>query len=514
MRKTSILRMLGAVVVLVAIVLAVVLVRGLTIRSTQVEVSPAPEIISAEFAAQHLSEALSFPTISHDDLADFNPAPFAAFQEWLAGTYPRMHATLERETFGTHAGEAPYGLHALLYTWRGTDPALEPVLLIAHQDVVPVEPGTEGGWDVPPFSGALVEDIGYGPGGVRKRTYVVGRGAIDIRIDLVGLCEAVEALLAEGWTPQRTLLFAMGHDEEVGGQDGNRLIAQALKERRVTVHWILDEGMIIADGVVLGLDRPAALVGIAEKGYVSVELIARDEGGHSSMPPPHTAVGRVARAVARLEAHPMPAGLDGPASEMFDRLIPEMTIPMRLVLANRWLFGPIVLGQLTGKPSSNATVRTTTAATMFEGSDQENVLPEQARAVVNFRIHPRDSVAAVLEHVETVIDDPLVEVRTHGGFRSEPSPVSRVDGPGYAAIERSIRTAFPEVVVAPTLLVGATDSRHYTEVARDIYRFNPAWLGPDDIERIHGTNERIGVENMGRAVRFYVAVLREAGTRE
>ncbi|MBW1880508.1 MAG: M20/M25/M40 family metallo-hydrolase, partial [Deltaproteobacteria bacterium] len=169
---------------------------------------------------------------------------------------------------------------------------------------------------------------------------------------------------------------------------------------------------------------------------------------------------------------------------------------------------------LTGKPSTNATVRTTTAATMFEGSEQDNVLPQQARAVVNFRIHPRDSVATVLEHVETVIDDPLVEVRRYGEVASEPSPVSRVDGPGYAAIERSIRAAFPEVIVAPSLLVGASDSRHYTAVARDVYRFNPAWLGPDDTARIHGTNERIGVENVGRAVRFYTAVLREAGTQE
>jgi len=247
---------------------------------------------------------------------------------------------------------------------------------------------------------------------------------------------------------------------------------------------------------------------------VSVELVARDEGGHSSMPPPHTAVGRVARAVTRLEENPLPAGLDGPAGEMFARLGPEMTMPMRIVFANRWLFAPIVLGQLTGKPSTNATVRTTTAATMFEGSEQDNVLPQRARAVVNFRIHPRDSVATVLEHVETVIDDPLVEVRRYGDAASEPSPVSRVDGPGYAAIERSIRAAFPEVIVAPSLLVGASDSRHYTEVARDVYRFNPAWLGPDDTARIHGTNERIGVENVGRAVRFYTAVLREAGTQE
>jgi carboxypeptidase PM20D1 len=514
MYKTWILRLLGAVVALVVVVLAVVVVRGLTARSVQVEVSPAPETVSAEVAAQHLSEALAFPTVSHHDLADFDPAPFAALQEWLAATYPRMHAALERETFGTHAGEAPHGLHALLYTWRGTDPALDPVMFIAHQDVVLVEPGTEGDWEAPPFSGARVEDTGYGPGGVQKRTYVVGRGAIDIKLDLVGLCEAVEALLAEGWTPRRTLLFSFAHDEEVGGRDGNLLIAQALQERGVTLHWILDEGMVIADGIVPGLEPPVALVAIAEKGYLSVELVARGEGGHSSMPPPHSAVGRVARAVARLEANPLPAGLDGPAGEMFARVGPEMTTPMRIVFANRWLFAPIILGQLSGKRSTNATVRTTTAATMFEGSDQDNVLPQIARAVVNFRVHPRDSVASVLQHVETVIDDPLVEVRPYGDSASEPSPVSRVDGPGYGAIERSIRAAFPEVIVAPALLVAASDSRHYPAIARDVYRFNPVWLGPDDIERAHGTNERIGVENIGRAVRFYTAVLREAGTQE
>jgi len=514
MSRIWILRLLGALVGLVVVVLGVAVVRGMTARSIQLEVAPAPEIVSSEFAAQHLSEALSFPTVSHKELADIDAAPFAAFQEWLAGTYPRMHAALERETFGSHAGEAAHGLQALLYTWRGTNPTLEPVLFMAHQDVVLVEPGTEVAWAAPPFSGARVEDTGVGPGGVKKRIFVVGRGAVDIKIDLVGLCEAVEALLAEGWTPERTLMFAFGDDEEVGGQDGNVRIAKALEERGVKLAWILDEGMVVADGIVPGLEPPVALVAIAEKGYLSVELVAHGEGGHSSMPPPHSAVGRLARAVARLEDHPMPAGLDGPAGEMFTRIGPEMTTPMRIVFANRWLFGPVILGQLSAKPSTNATVRTTTAATMFQGSDQDNVLPQVARAVVNFRIHPRDSIASVLQHVETVIDDPLVEISTYGGFGSEPSPVSRVDAPGYAAIERSIRAAFPEAIVAPALMIAATDSRHYTAVARDIYRFNPVWTGPEDTERAHGTSERVGVENVGRAVQFYMAVVREAGTRE
>ncbi len=510
-RKTLLVRLLGAVAGLIVLLLAVIVVRGLMARSVQVEVPPAPESVSDEVAARHLSEALSFPTISHQDLADFDPAAFAGLQEWLVATYPRMHATLEREAFGSRAEEGLHGAHSWLYTWRGTDPSLEPVLFMAHQDVVLVEPGTEGDWDSPPFSGARIEDTGHGPGGVRTRTYVVGRGAIDMKIDLVGLCEAVEALLAEGWTPRRTLLFAFGHDEEVGGEDGNLRIAQALQQRGVSLHWILDEGMAIADGMISGLEPPAALVGIAEKGYLSVELMARGEGGYSSMPPPNTAVGRVARAVARLEEHPLPAGLDGPTGGMLARLGPEMTMSSRILFANQWLFGPILLGQIASTPSANATVRTTAAATMFDGGDKDNVLPQEARAVVNFRIHPRDSIEEVLRHVETVVDDPAVEVRRYGDFFSEPSPVSRVDGPGYAAIERSIRAAFPEAVVAPALTVGATDSRHYAPLAQDIYRFMPVWLGPDDTDRIHGTNERVAVENVGRAVRFYVAVLREAG---
>ena len=264
----------------------------------------------------------------------------------------------------------------------------------------------------------------------------------------------------------------------------------------------------MTDGIVPGLTRPAALIGIAEKGFVSLELRAVAPAGHSSMPPPQTAVGIVAAAVRALENHPMPAALDGPAALLFDRLCPEMPFLTRLPLANRWLFGPLIVDQLEKAPTTNAILRTTTAATIFEGGVKDNVLPAHARAVINFRIKTGETVNDVLSHATQVIDDRRVEIRVlEPRWAKPPSPQASARSRAFLTIERTIRQVMPYAIVAPSLVVAATDTGHYQELSEDVYRFIPVVFGPDDPARLHGTNERVAVEVYRNCVRFYVQLL-------
>jgi carboxypeptidase PM20D1 len=255
------------------------------------------------------------------------------------------------------------------------------------------------------------------------------------------------------------------------------------------------------------------VIGIAEKGSVSIALDAVAEGGHSSTPPRNTAVGIVAAAVTALERHPMHGRIDGTTALFLDHLGPELSFPLRVVIANRWLFGPLLELALARTPATDAMLRTTTAATLVEGGVKENVLPIRARAVVNFRIHPSDSIEAVVEHVRRVVDDPRVELQV--GLRSqprEPSPVSPVDSEAFDDIARTAREIHPEAVAVPFLVLGETDARHYAELTPRIYRFAPFEFGRDALERAHGTDERISVENLVSGVRFYRRlVARSAG---
>ena len=402
-----------------------------------------------------------------------------------------MHAGLRREVVGGYS---------LLYTWPGADPRLPPVLLMGHMDVVPVEPGTEARWARPPFSGAL-------QGG-----FVWGRGALDDKVSVMGTLEAVEMLLAEGFAPRRTILLAYGHDEETGGR-GAQAIAALLRGRGVRPWMVVDEGGVIGRGLMPGVARPTALVGIAEKGFVSVELAVETEGGHSSMPPRHGSIGRLSAAIARLEDAPMPARLDGPALQLFGRVGPEMPFAQRMVFANLWLTRPLVIRTLAGAPSSNAMIRTTTAPTIFQAGTKENVLPSRARAVVNFRILPGDSVAGVVAHVRRTVADTSIRVRAMATFSSEPSPVSRTDGEPFRVLERSIRQAAPDAVVAPYLVVGGTDARHYAGLSDAVYRFMPVRMEQADLDRIHGTDERIAVRDYEAAIGFYRQLLLNAAGR-
>jgi carboxypeptidase PM20D1 len=267
--------------------------------------------------------------------------------------------------------------------------------------------------------------------------------------------------------------------------------------------------VILAPGLVPGIHGPVALVGVAEKGYVTLDVVAKAEGGHSSMPPRQTAAGILATAVLALEEHPMPASIGGVTGTTFAYLAPEMPLLGRMLFANLWLFATPLETVLSRQPSTNAFIRTTTAVTQLSGSPKDNVLPSEAVAGVNFRVLPGDTVELVLKRARAVVDDPRVEVRLRSpGF--EPSPVSPVDSASFALLARTIRESFPDAIVTPSLVVGATDSRHYAPVTSEIYRFLPIRMDSSDMKRPHGIDERLSTENFADAVRYQVQLLQNA----
>lgn len=439
----------------------------------------------AEAAVERLAEAVRYETISHQEPEDFDAAAFEGFLDFLEEAYPRIHAELPVERVGQYT---------MLYRWEGTDPDLKPGMLIGHYDVVPVEPGTESGWTHPPFSGAVADG------------FVWGRGTIDDKTGVLSTLEAVSYLLRSGFAPARTLYVAAHHDEEVGGLDGAAQVAALLQARGVGLAFLVDEGLPVAEQVIESLDTPLAMVGMAGKGFLNLELSIGREGGHSSMPPRRTTIGDLAVAIQRLNDNPMPGRFDNLVQDTFAPLAPQLPFMYRMGLANLWLFRPFIERELSGIPQTNAALRTTAAPTIFRAGVKENVLPAQASAIINFRIHPNDSIAAVEAHVERVIANDDIQIRRMPRAR-EPSTVSDTGAEAYHLLRRSIKEVFPNTPVAPSLFIATSDARHFQELTNHIYRFRPIRARPGDEQRIHGTNERIGVDNYAEMVQFQIRLL-------
>jgi carboxypeptidase PM20D1 len=411
--------------------------------------------------------------------------------------YPRVHRTLTREVIANYS---------LLYTWQGSDPGLAPILLMSHQDVVPVEAGSERDWEHAPFGGEIADGL------------VWGRGTLDIKNGVIGILEAVETLLQEGFRPQRTVYLCFGHDEEISGPEGSVNVMRTLQQRGVHLESVIDEGGAIVTGSMPGVERPVAMVGVVEKGYMNIELRVQSEGGHSSAPQAVTAIGRLSRAIERVETRQMPDRIDFIRMQ-FDALASELPFAMRMLFANLWLFGGVVKRRLAAVPNTNALIRTTTAPTIFHAGVKDNILPRQASAVINFRLLPGDTIDTVTEHVRKVIADDQVQLH---GFRAavqaggaeapdalvaiggwEASPVTDTRGAAFMTLTRTIREVYPEVVVAPYLVGGGTDARYFAPICDQIMRFSPVRLAVTDLGRMHGVNERLSLKNCGDMVRFY-----------
>jgi carboxypeptidase PM20D1 len=476
--------------------LALVLLLVLVVNAARMRpaVLPAPgkppaDPVDANAAAEHLAAAVRIKTVSHEDPKDDDAKALDDLRAFLEATYPKVHAQLAREIVSDHS---------YLFTWKGSDPTLAPVLFAAHQDVVPVEPGSESSWTHAPFGGEIADG------------FVWGRGAIDDKIALVAILEAAEILLGADFHPKRTIHFAFGHDEEVGGANGAKKIAEKLRESNAHLAWVLDEGGAVTEGVIPDVARPVAVLGVSEKGYVSLELTAKGKAGHSSMPPTETTIGILSNAVARLEAKPMRAHFTEVSRRGFELLGPEMPFSRRIVMANLWLLEPAMMSVMMQTPQTAATVRTTIAPTIIEGGVKENVLPSHARAVVNFRILPGDTVEGVLAHVRSAVADDRVEIKKLERMVSEPAPIAPMSGP-YDLISETIRELNPDAIVIPSVLLGASDGRWYGPPLSDgVYHFGGSRLQKTDLARVHGIDERASVAGLEKVIRWYAELLRKA----
>jgi len=439
--------------------------------------------VDAERFVEALSEAITYRTVIQDD-GTYDAGAFDALGTMLAERYPRVHERLERETFGGHG---------LLYTWVGLDSLLDPIVLMAHQDVVPVEDGTEQDWVAPPFDGSVVDGNVY------------GRGALDCKGPLIAIFEAIEHLLERDATPQRSVLVVSGHDEEIGGDSGARTIADELRRRGVTPWFVIDEGGVVTDGVLPAVDAPIALVGIAEKGFMNVRLTARGEGGHSSMPPRGTSIARLARAISELEANPVPAHI-------------VALMPLLNALSDHL---PGVVGTLASKPAAVASLlsrvfardvrmdalqRTTMVPTIVNGGIKANLVPQSASVVFNIRIIPGDTSSTVVAHIRNVVGQD-VEIDVLPGFLKPPSRFSSVESDAWETLTGVVGEVFPSAVIAPYVLTGATDSRFFEGMAGDVYRFSPFVLDGEAISGFHGTNEFVRADDAHRAVSFFVRLI-------
>lgn len=455
--------------------------------SRQEQVVPKAGVaVNADAAAARLGAAVQLPTISTDE--NHHAQAFEALHALIQRSYPLAHGALTRQVLGRHA---------LLYTWPGSDPKAMPVALLAHQDVVPVAPGTEKDWLAPPFSGAI------------KDGFIWGRGAWDDKASVMAIMEAVELLVQSGFKPRQTIYLAFGADEELGGDLGAKLIAAQLRQQGVKLRFVLDEGMLITHGIVPGVSKPVALVGVAQKGYLTLKVTARGPSGHSSQPPKVHAIGVLAQAIERLEAQPMPARLEGLPRATLEAVAPDASPLMRVVLSNLWLTGPLIKHELQKAPSSNAMLRTTAVPTILQAGERENVLPGLASVVINYRLLPGDHSEDVIKHVKAVLGGMDVSVERFAKG-SEPSQVSSTQSPGYRLLARTLRELQPGTLVAPGLLVGGTDSIHFADLTDTILRFRPTHATAKDLTRFHGTNERMGVSNYAEMIQFYERLLRNS----
>lgn len=447
--------------------------------------SPAVAAETLRPELQRLSKAVQLKTISHQDPARLDTGPFDEFSDMIRGFYPRTFSELEVTVISNFS---------FLLKWQGSDDSLKPVLVDAHYDVVPVEPGTENDWRFEPYSGA-VED-----------GYLLGRGALDNKSPVMATFEAIEKLLAAGHQPKRTLYYSLGHDEEIGGNQGAANIAKYLKEQGVTFEYMLGEGGLVIDSHPMLPDSRVVLVNLAQKGYLTLTLSTSGQGGHSSSPTEDNALARLAEAVSRLHNNPFAPKLVSPVSDMLSTIGEKRGGLMGLALSHQWLTSSFLIDQLDSDRLTRPMVTTTTAVTMFNAGVKENVIPQRAEAKVNFRLLPGDTKATLIEDVKDIINDPEVQVSA-----SDANVIPRVadmNAPGYALIKQAAAEALPDAEVVPGLLIATTDTKHYEDLCENVYHFQPMFLSLNEAGGIHGTNERIKVADYLDSLKLAEATLR------
>lgn len=468
--------------VALVIFLAVVIVRALAFRPGS---QPSPAKIAAdvdtEKAAANLAAMVRCKTVSSRQAALVDESEFDKFRGLLKELYPRVHEA---------GGQLRVGPTGILYRIRGKSDK-RPSVFMAHYDVVPAD---ESAWQKPAFEGILEDEVLW------------GRGALDTKVTLMSAMEAAESLLAQGFLPENDVYLAFSGDEEIAGPSAPAMV-DWFEERRIEPALVLDEGGAVVGDIFPGLKQPCALIGIAEKGMLDVELSVETHGGHASAPPPRTSIGALAKAVVAVESRPFKGRLTRPVAEMFDTLGRHCPFAFRLIFANLRCFLPLLyaLGRKKGG-ELNALLRTTCAFTMMEGSNAANVLPPKARMVANLRLLNHTPEEA-MECLKATADNPEIQFRILQGMG--PSRISDTACESWEKLRNAVSQTWPEALVSPYIMVACSDSRHYCRISPNVYRYSAMALTKEERGMIHGNNERISVEKIATAVRFYIRLMKQ-----
>jgi carboxypeptidase PM20D1 len=435
-------------------------------------------------AISKLQKAISFKTVSNLDDSLVEWKEFDGFADYLKEAFPLCSRTLQIPS------DSP---HNLIYCLPGSDPKAEPGLLTAHQDVVSALPAE---WKHDPFKG------------IDSEGYIWGRGSFDCKLQLIAILQAFEEMLSSGTKPQRTWYAAFGCDEEVnGGEKGATLIARQFGRMGLSFSLVLDEGGAVAERYIGGIDRPIAVVGVAEKGYVDAELSCCQEAGHSSTPSFPTALGKISAALTKIEKSKHKATFTQPVSKMLENIGKEAPFPLAFLFLNLWLTKPILKASFAKNATLNALIRTTSVPTVIQASDKNNVIALNATAVVNSRLLSTDDEKSTVKWIQDTVNDEAINIKVTR--YSKPSEESPVSGKAFEAVKISIKECFPEAIVSSYLMLGATDARKYQNLAKYIYRFTPAQMDKSEISRMHGPNERMSRQNISAAVSFFKILMQE-----
>ncbi|MEL7833257.1 M20 family peptidase [Fodinibius sp. Rm-B-1B1-1] len=446
--------------------------------------------IDEDKALDRLSEAIQHKTVSLEDTSAINYEPYDNFIAFLEKGYPKLHQEAEKQRIGKYS---------VLYKWEGSNASLKPAMLIGHYDVVPVKSGGDTLWQHAPYKGEVSDG------------FLWGRGTLDDKSGIMSIMEAMEYLIDQDFQPERTFYVALHHDEEVGGVRGAQRISKHLQDNDIELAYLVDEGLPIAEEIIDNVNVPLAMIGVASKGSVNIELTYNQDGGHSSMPPRSSVIGTLSDAVNRIERKPMKASYRGLIVETFEPLIPYMTYTQRLAFNNTWLFRGIIKNKLSNNPATNAALRTTAAKTIFEAGFKENVLPVEGKVIINFRIHPNDTVEDVVEYVRDRINNDRINIRVLDRARNS-SPVSSTKAKPYKMLKSTIEESFGEALVSPSLFIAASDARHFEDLTPNIYRFRPIRARHEDRSRVHGIDERISTENYIEMIRFQIRLIENGAT--
>ena len=476
-------KILLAILLLLLIFIGIIAIKTINAPNLQSKITAIPAPALSDDALKHFQQSISYQTVSYGDVSLWDSLPFIAFRKFLETTYPLVHQQLKREIISNYS---------YLYKWQGLDTTLNPFILMAHQDVVPIEESTKTQWNFEPFSGII------------KDGYVCGRGTTDDKINLISILESTEKLLKENFKPARTIYFVFGHDEELGGKNGAKKIAELLESRKVKAELVMDEGGFVTDEKVPGVTKPVALVGTSEKGYLSIEFSVNKMGGHSSMPESETAIDILTKAIVKLRSKPFEAKFVESTKNLFEFLGPEMKFPNNMAFANPIIFKSIIVKNYEKSGSGNVMIRTTFVPTIIHAGIKDNVVPTLATAVVNFRLLPGDSSKHIFQKVKTIINDDRVVMKNLSLDSPEATPVSSATSAAFKTIDSIIKKSYSGVLTTPFLMIGGTDSKHFHGVSENIFKFSPM----KDPIGFHTIDERVSIESYRHSLWFFEQLMR------